>query len=76
VAERVVDPFVSGIHAGDPHALSMAGTFPSLLRGEREHGSLLRWGPARLASILGPRVRTGVDVREIGRCRGGSPSRS
>jgi len=47
VAERIVDPFVSGIYAGNPSELSMAGVFPSLLKGEREKGSLLRWGLAR-----------------------------
>lgn len=43
VAGRFVAPFVSGIFAGDPGRLSAEAAFPSLVRGEREHGSLLRW---------------------------------
>jgi oxygen-dependent protoporphyrinogen oxidase len=42
VADRLVGPFVSGIWAGDAHALSARSAFPLLARWEREHGSLLR----------------------------------
>ena len=42
VAERFVDPLVSGIYAGDPTRLSLRHTFPMLDELEREHGSLLR----------------------------------
>ncbi|WP_414041470.1 protoporphyrinogen oxidase [Acidithiobacillus sp. M4-SHS-6] len=38
----LVDPFVSGVFAGDPERLALAATFPRLLRMEQEHGSLLR----------------------------------
>lgn len=43
VADHLLDPFVSGVHAGDPHTLSMRGAFPRLLDAEQEHGSLVRW---------------------------------
>lgn len=46
VAQRLLDPFVSGVHAGDPSTLSMRGAFPRLLDAERDHGSLLRWALA------------------------------
>jgi len=48
VAEGPVAAFVSGVYAGDAERLSMAALFPSLLEGEREKGSLLRWGLSRL----------------------------
>lgn len=37
-----VDPFVSGVYAGDPARLSVRHAFPRLAAMEREHGSLLR----------------------------------
>ena len=37
-----LNPFVSGIYAGDPDRLSAAAAFPTLIEMEREHGSLLR----------------------------------
>jgi len=41
-AERLVDPFVSGIHAGDPSTLSVRAAFPRLWEAEQEGGSLIR----------------------------------
>jgi protoporphyrinogen/coproporphyrinogen III oxidase len=41
VAERMVEPFVSGIFAGDGTRLSASACFPGLTRWERERGSLL-----------------------------------
>jgi len=41
VAERMVEPFVSGIFAGDGTRLSASACFPRLTRWEREHGSLV-----------------------------------
>ncbi len=37
-----VDPFVSGVYAGDPERLSVSHAFPRLAALEREHGSLVR----------------------------------
>jgi oxygen-dependent protoporphyrinogen oxidase len=42
VAERVVEPFVSGIWGGRSDRLSVAEAFPSLARWESESGSLTR----------------------------------
>lgn len=48
VLERLVDPFVSGVYAGDPQRLSAAAAMPRLVELERVHGSLIRGGLARL----------------------------
>ncbi|MES2523293.1 MAG: protoporphyrinogen oxidase [Gemmatimonadota bacterium] len=40
VLDYAVDPFISGIFAGDPEALSMAHAFPRVFQLERAHGSL------------------------------------
>jgi len=42
IAERFVEPFVSGIFAGDGSRLSVSACFPRLARWEREDGSLAR----------------------------------
>jgi oxygen-dependent protoporphyrinogen oxidase len=46
VVERVGEPLLAGIHAGDPGRLSMASTFPRFVEMESRHGSLIRalWG--------------------------------
>lgn len=41
VADRLVDPAVSGIFAGDPGRLVLEHAFPSLARAEREHRSVI-----------------------------------
>lgn len=40
--ERLVEPLVSGIYAGDGDKLSILATFPQLREKERAHGGLLR----------------------------------
>lgn len=42
VLDYAVDPFISGIFAGDPESLSMAHAFPRVFELERRHGSLSR----------------------------------
>jgi oxygen-dependent protoporphyrinogen oxidase len=39
--DKAIDPFVSGVYAGDPHNLSMRSAFPKLFEMERDHGSLI-----------------------------------
>jgi len=41
------DPFVSGVHAGDPEALMVAHAFPTMVAAEEKHRSLLRAGQPR-----------------------------
>lgn len=42
VYERLVEPLMAGIYAGDGRALSLAATFPQLRRAEREYGGLIK----------------------------------
>lgn len=59
--EYAVDPFVSGVYAGDPEALSLAATFPRLAAFERDHGGLIRGAIARIGRSKGPKpVRRGI----------------
>jgi protoporphyrinogen/coproporphyrinogen III oxidase len=39
--DKAIDPFVSGVYAGDPTNLSMRSAFPKLYEMERDFGSLL-----------------------------------
>jgi oxygen-dependent protoporphyrinogen oxidase len=41
--ERIAEPLVAGIHAGDPETMSLKSTFPRFIDLEREHGSII-WG--------------------------------
>lgn len=40
--ERLVEPLMAGIYAGDGDRLSVQATFPQLRQGEVEHGGLIR----------------------------------
>jgi oxygen-dependent protoporphyrinogen oxidase len=42
VLNRIADPIVAGIHAGDPERLSMEGLLPQFLAYERTYGSVIR----------------------------------
>ena len=39
--DKAIDPFVSGVYAGDPSNLSMRSAFPKLYEMERDFGSLI-----------------------------------
>ena len=41
-AQRLIDPFVSGIFAGDPDQLSLRAAFPRLAELEEQYGSLIK----------------------------------
>ena len=51
--DRLGEPLLAGIHAGDPERLSILATFPRLRELERTHGSLVR------ATRRGPKHRAG-----------------
>jgi oxygen-dependent protoporphyrinogen oxidase len=46
-AERMVAPFVSGVYAGDPEALSVQAAFPKLANLETGYGGLIRGAIAK-----------------------------
>ncbi len=48
--ERIVEPLVTGVYAGDGERLAVRSTFPMLLDAERDHGSLIRAGMAARAA--------------------------
>ncbi len=48
VLDHMVDPFVSGVFAGDPEKISVAAALPELQALEREHGSIIRGGVKRM----------------------------
>jgi len=43
VLERIAEPLVAGIHAGDPETMSLKSTFPRFIDLEQKHRSLI-WG--------------------------------
>jgi len=49
--DYAIDPFVSGIYAGDPERISVPAAFPKLFALEQKHGSLIR------GQIMGARER-------------------
>ncbi len=50
--ETLVDPFVSGVYAGDPYQLEMKSVFPRLVEIERECGSIFK-GMKKLKGQMG-----------------------
>jgi oxygen-dependent protoporphyrinogen oxidase len=49
-AQRLAEPLLGGIYAGNVDTLSMRSTFPQLLELEHQHGSLIRGASAQMAS--------------------------
>ncbi len=40
--DRIAEPLVAGIHAGDPRTMSVRASFPRFIKMEEEYGSLIR----------------------------------
>jgi oxygen-dependent protoporphyrinogen oxidase len=59
VAERIADPLLGGIYAGDLDALSIRATFPQLLALEEQYGSLIRGVLAQRAAKAAAAVTPG-----------------
>jgi len=52
--DKAIDPFVSGVYAGDPRDLSMRSAFPKLYEMERDFGSLIMGAIRRNAEKTDP----------------------
>jgi oxygen-dependent protoporphyrinogen oxidase len=68
--ERLVEPLMAGIYAGDGRRLSLAATFPQLRAAERAHGGLIKGVLANrpsspTASALTPFVSFEGGLREL-----------
>lgn len=46
--DKIAEPLVAGVHAGDPETMSMRASFPKFIAMEEEHGSLIRAMLARM----------------------------
>jgi len=47
--EKIAEPLVAGVHAGDPETMSVKASFPKFVQMEQEHGSLIRGMLKRMA---------------------------
>ena len=66
VLNYAVDPFVSGVYAGDPETLSMAHAFPRLFRLEQEFGSLAKGMFAAQRASKAARAHAGTEPKATG----------
>ncbi|MBM4125218.1 MAG: protoporphyrinogen oxidase, partial [Nitrospira sp.] len=57
--ERVVEPLMAGIYAGDAEQMSLRATFPQFIDIERRHGSLIRGLLAGRKAAGGPKGPSG-----------------
>jgi oxygen-dependent protoporphyrinogen oxidase len=77
-AEKLLDPMVSGIFAGDPAVMSLASCFPRIAEMEQEHGSLVRAMMAlqrqRKRDRREGNARAGDEAGNAGAAPGGSPA--
>ncbi len=56
--EKIAEPLVAGVHAGDPETMSIRSSFPKFVQLEEDHGSLIRGMIKRMASMKkGPRKK-------------------
>lgn len=46
--DKIAEPLVAGVHAGDPETMSMRASFPKFMEMEQNHGSLIKGMLARM----------------------------
>lgn len=47
--DKIAEPLVAGVHAGDPETMSIRSSFPKFVQLEEEHGSLIKGMVKRMA---------------------------
>lgn len=52
--DKIAEPLVAGVHAGDPETMSVRASFPKFVQMEQEHGSLIRGMLKRLSAMKKP----------------------
>jgi protoporphyrinogen/coproporphyrinogen III oxidase len=75
VLDYAVDPFISGIFAGDPETLSMAHAFPRVAELERQYGSLSKGLMAQRKQLSGGVEAPGTEANK-GHLMSSSPARA
>ncbi|HBG47360.1 MAG TPA: protoporphyrinogen oxidase [Deltaproteobacteria bacterium] len=53
--DKIAEPLVAGVHAGDPETMSVRASFPKFVQLEEESGSLIRGMVRRMASAAAHR---------------------
>ncbi len=48
---KIAEPFIAGVHGGDPDKMSIKASFPKFVQMEEEHGSLIKGMIKRMASF-------------------------
>ncbi|MHB1418258.1 MAG: protoporphyrinogen oxidase [Bacillota bacterium] len=61
--DKIAEPLIGGVHAGDPEAMSLKASFPRFLDMEKKYGSLIRAMLAARKKIPRPASATGRPQR-------------
>ncbi len=64
--EKIAEPLVAGVHAGDPETMSIRASFPKFVQLEEEHGSLIRGMLKRMAQIRRPLAQKSAQPKPSG----------
>jgi len=69
--DRLIEPLVAGIYAGDAAELSVAATFPQFVDLERKHGGLIKGALAQQKTRRAPQSKSGSSRSLFVTLRGG-----
>jgi oxygen-dependent protoporphyrinogen oxidase len=60
--DKIAEPLVAGVHAGDPETMSVRASFPKFVQMEAEHGSLIKGMLARMRDLHGRKPAGGAQA--------------